>query len=252
MPKHMTYVDCCTDPNIFGPWFSGPSWDTWRVVDKAIFGLSMTAEELAVFTSITGLTEAPTAPCKEAWLIFGRRGGKDVKAASYATYLATIGAEAYEWRSKLTRGERGVVQLLAVDREQAKVCFGYMSAFFQQPMLAKMVRRITADSIELTNHLVIEVTTNDRRRVRGRTVVAAIFDEVAHWRNEASANPDEDVYSAIQPATLTIPNALMIGISSPYARRGLLWRKFDAHYGKPGPVLVARAPTWANESDGLS
>ena len=36
----------------------------------------------------------------------------------------------------------------------------------------------------------------------------------------------------------------MIGISSPYARRGLLWRKFDAHYGKPGPVLVARAPTW--------
>ena len=52
------------------------------------------------------------------------------------------------------------------------------------------------------------------------------------------------VPSAIQPATLTIPNALMIGISSPYARRGLLWRKFDAHYGKPGPVLVARAPTW--------
>ena len=159
MARHMTYVDCCTDPNIFGPWFSGDSWGTWRVVDKAIFGLPLTSAELAVFTSITGLTEAPTAPCKEAWLIFGRRGGKDVKAASYATWLATIGAEAYEWRSKLTRGERGVVQLLAVDRDQAKVCFGYTLAFFEMPMLEKMVRRITADSIELKNNLTIEITT---------------------------------------------------------------------------------------------
>src|SRR6476660_4876654 len=66
------------------------------------------------------------------------------------------------------------------------------------------------------------------------------------WRTGATRHQPTRMrmFSAIQPATLTIPNALMIGISSPYARRGLLWRKFDAHYGKPGPVLVARAPTW--------
>ena len=93
-----------------------------------------------------------------------------------------------------------MVQLLAVDRDKAEVCFGYTLAFFEMPMLEKMVRRITANSIELKNNLTIEITTNDKRRVRGRAVVAAIFDEVAHWRNEASANPDEDVYSAIQPA----------------------------------------------------
>ena len=56
MAKHMTYVDCCDDANIFGPWFGGDSWNTWRVVDKAIFGLPLTSDELAVFTSITGLT----------------------------------------------------------------------------------------------------------------------------------------------------------------------------------------------------
>jgi hypothetical protein len=78
--------------------------------------------------------------------------------------LATIGAEAYEWRSRLTRGERGVVQVLAVDRDQAKVCFEYTKAFFEMPMLAKMVKRITADSIELMNSLTIEITTNDKRR----------------------------------------------------------------------------------------
>ena len=77
------------------------------------------------------------------------------------------------------RGERGVVQLLAVDQDQAKVCFGFTLAFFEMPMLAKMVRRITADSIELKNNLTIEITTNDKRRVRGRTVVAAIS---MRWR----------------------------------------------------------------------
>ena len=157
---------------------------------------------------------------REAWLVFGRKGGKDVKAASYATYLATIGAEVYGYRDRLTKGERGVVQVLAVDRDQAGVCLEYVRSFFEMPMLAEMVKRETADSIELTNGIVIEITTNDRRRVRGRTVIAAILDEVAHWRSEHSANPDEDVYQSIKPSMLTIPNALLIGISSPYARRG--------------------------------
>ena len=42
----------------------------------------------------------------------------------------------------------------------------------------------------------------------------------------------------------TIPGALLIGISSPYARRGLLWQKHQAHWGKAGNVLVIKAPTW--------
>jgi hypothetical protein len=39
------------------------------------------------------------------------------------------------------------------------------------------------------------------------------------------------------------PGAMLIAISSPHAKRGLLWRKFSDHYGKPGPVLFVRAPT---------
>jgi hypothetical protein len=41
-----------------------------------------------------------------------------------------------------------------------------------------------------------------------------------------------------------MPGAMIIGISSPYARRGLLWQKFSKHYGKTGNVLVVKAPTW--------
>lgn len=240
----ITFAEACDDPNLFGPWFDADTWGTWRVIDKALFGEPLDDAELAVFTSLTGRQEAPTERATEAWIIAGRRSGKDVKAAAIVAYLATIGAEVFDFASRLTRGERGVVQLLAVDREQARVCLNYLRAMFEQPILAKMVAKHSADGVELTNAMAIEITTNDRRRVRGRTVVAAVFDEVAFWSSDSTVNPDTEVYQAIKPAMVTIPGAMLIGISSPYARKGLLWRKFKANYGKSGGILVVKAPTW--------
>ena len=240
----ITFAEACRDPNIFGPWFEGDSWDAWRVIHKALFGEPLDDDELAVFTELTGRTEAPTEPASEAWFIIGRRGGKDVNASALAAYLATFGAEQLGFLSRLVKGERGVVQVLAVDRDQAKVCLGYLKAYFEQPLLAQLVAKSMAEGLELTNGLAIEITTNDQRRVRGRTVVAAVFDEVAFWRSENTVSPDTDTYNAVKPAMATIPGAMLIGLSSPYARRGLLWNKHKKHFGKPGNVLVVQAPTW--------
>ncbi|MBI1650119.1 hypothetical protein [Hyphomicrobium sulfonivorans] len=241
----MKYIDARHDPNLFGPWFSGSSWGTWDVIAKAVFGEALTAAELKVFADLAGHNCAPTTQVDEVWIAGGRRGGKDVNAASLVAFLATVGAELLNFRMHLTRGERGVVQLLAVDRDQAKIAMGYLKAYFEQPLLAQTVLNMTADTIELNNGLSVEITTNDKRRVRGRTVVACVLDEVAHWLpSENSTNPDTEVYRALKPAMATIPNALLIGISSPYARRGLFWKKYQAHYGKPGRVLFLKAPTW--------
>lgn len=265
----ITYADACRDPKLFGPWFEADSWGTWRVLDKAIFGEPLTPAELVTFTELTGRTTSPTSPVSEAWIIAGRRSGKDVKAASIAAYVATIAADAFNFRQYLAPGERGVVQLLAVDRNQAQICLGYLKAMFEQRLLASMVERQQPDGLELTNGLAVEITTNDKRRVRGRTVVACIMDEVAFWMSDEgnSVNPDTAVYEALTPAMATIPNAMLIGISSPYARKGLLWRKFREHYGKDPHVghdpaqppaqppvsseretereiLVVKAPTW--------
>ncbi len=244
----ISYAQACRDPHLFGPWFSEDTWrppqGVWSVIDKAAFGEPLDDFERMLFTTITGRDEPPAAPVKELWIIAGRRSGKDVKAASIAVYLATVGAELHNFAQYLKPGERGVVQLLAVDNDQAKVCLGYLRAMLDQPMLAKLVKKNTADGVELTNRIAIEITTNDRRRVRGRTVIAAILDETAFWMNSNSVNPDEEVYRALTPAMATIPNAMLIGISSPYARKGLLYKKYKKHYGKPGEVLVVKAPTW--------
>jgi hypothetical protein len=240
----ISFAEACRDPQIFGPWLGADSWAAWHVLHKALFGEALDAAELATFTELTGRTEAPTEPATEAWFVVGRRGGKDVNASALAAYLATFGAEQLGFLSRLVKGERGVVQVLAVDRDQAKVCLGYLKAYFEQPLLAQMVAKSTADGLELTNGLAIEITTNDQRRVRGRTVVAAVFDEVAFWRSENTVSPDVETYNAVKPAMTTIPGAMLIGLSSPYARRGLLYNKWKKHYGKPGKVLVVQAPTW--------
>ena len=37
----MNVAQCLDDPNLFGEWFSGPTWSTWRAVLKAAFCIPM-------------------------------------------------------------------------------------------------------------------------------------------------------------------------------------------------------------------
>jgi hypothetical protein len=50
---------------------------------------------------------------------------------------------------------------------------------------------------------VIAVHVNSFRTVRGRTLVACIFDEVALRRDELLPVPDLEVYRAMRPALMT-------------------------------------------------
>ena len=200
--------------------------------------------DLDLFKALTGRAEPPDRPASEAWIIAGRRSAKSRKAATVATYLSTIGTEVLGYRQRLAPGERGVVLVMAVDKAQAKVTLDYARAYFQAiPMFRAMIERDTGDGLELSNRMALTVVANDYRSIRGRTLVAAILDEVSYWRNEVTANPDLEVYRAVKPALASMPGSLLIGISSPYRRAGLLWRKYRQHWGKPGPVLVVKAPT---------
>jgi len=75
--------------------------------------------------------------------------------------------------------------------------------------------------------------------------VGAVLDEVAVWRDETTASPDSEVVAALRPGMATVPGALLLGISSPYARRGVLWEQYREHFGKASDVLVWQAPSRA-------
>ena len=150
-----------------------------------------------------------------------------------------------DYRPILAPGEKAVVMVLAADREQARVVFGYIEALLDGvPMLAALITHRTKEEIHLRNRVTIRVQTASFRAVRGFTVVAAVLDEVAFWRSEDSANPDVEILHALRPAMSTVPHPLLLCISSPYARRGALWEAHHRHYGQDGdPVLVWQADT---------
>jgi hypothetical protein len=224
------------DPDLLAPHFAGPSWDRWRAVLRAAEGLPLDEAEAALFREVAE-REPPAQRVRELWCVAGRRSGKDSIASAAAT-VAALG----DYTDHLRPGERATVMCLACDRDQGRIVLRYIKGYFAEiPLLIPLVERETDDGLELSNRVEIIVATNSFRAVRGRTIVCAIFDEVAYWRSEDSATPDLETYNAIEPGLVTLPGAMLIGISSPYRRAGLLFDRWRRHYGKPDPdVLVVR------------
>src|SRR5665213_1598157 len=179
-PLGISVSDAMKSPKLLGPHFSGDSWATWRAVLKATFAESMSEAEITTFRLVAE-RDPPSKAVSEAVIIAGRGAGKD----SVASLIATVIAVNFNPRGKLRPGENAVVMVIAVDREQAGICHGYIRAYFEQiPALAALVKSIDSESVELRSGVVIEVHTNSYRSVRGRSILCAIFDEVAFWRSE--------------------------------------------------------------------
>ena len=236
-----TIRDAMTDSALFGAQFAGDSWLGWRALLAGFYGLPLDDAEAERFTALTGREGVPESAHDELWLVVGRRGGKSQCAALLAVYEAAFKSHA----DKLAPGEVATVAVLAADRKQARAVFRYVAGLLRSnPMTERMIAREDREAIELTNRAVIEITTASYRSARGYTFAAVIADEIAFWRSEDSANPDAEVIAAVRPGLATLGGPLVC-LSSPYAKRGELWRVYRQHYGEPSPVLVAQAPSRA-------
>jgi hypothetical protein len=229
-----------TDPALFGPIFGGDTFTAWRALLSGFNGLELDATELDAFKALTGRQTAPQGPYAELWLAIGRRGGKSHAAAFLAVYLASF----FDYSDRLAPGEVATVMVIAADRKQARAVMRYTSGLINEnPMLRRMVLRENSEQIELNNRCVIEITTASHRSVRGYTLAACICDEIAFWHVDG-ASPDKEIIAAIRPALATLGGKL-VALSSPYAKRGVLWDTFKRAFGDDGEsrVLVARAPS---------
>jgi hypothetical protein len=240
--KRINIIQAMDDPNLFGKWFRGPSWAAWRVFLKALFALAMDADELKLFESCTGRNTPPTQQCTYAALIIGRRGGKTRILALIAVFLAAF----FDWRPFLAPGETAIVACVAADKKQAAVLLKYIKGMLNEvPMLKRLVVRETLYEIELSTGVAIEIMAGDFRTVRGRTLVAGLVDELAFLpTDENSSSPDSEIITTLKPAMVTIPGAMMLVSSSPYARRGVLWRDYRRMFGTDIPDEICwKAPS---------
>jgi hypothetical protein len=227
------------DDELLGRAFRGASWAAWRAVLRAAEGLPLDDDQRQAFVRVAE-REPPSRHVRELWCIAGRRSGKDSIASAIAAAAAMN-----DFRAHLRPGERATVLCLACDRSQARIVTRYIAGYFREvPLLAPLVERESDDGIELRNGVEIIVGTNSYRAVRGRTFACVIFDEVAFWRDEDSTTPDIETYNAVAPGMITLPGAMLIGISTPYRRAGLLFDRWRRYYGKPDDdVLVVRGPS---------
>ena len=138
----------------------------------------------------------------------------------------------------LPPGERGYVMLLARNKDQAQVAFRYIYKYISEsPILSKRIVSKTKHEIVLDNNIIIGCYACTHDRVRGRSLVAVICDEIGFWADgDAAANPAEEVLAALRPGMATVRNAKLIKISSPYVKCGVLWDEFSRRKELDFPV----------------
>jgi len=165
--RQPTIIDAINNPKLFGslPRFKKlQTWVAWLVVLKAIFGLSMTADDLVVFQRHTGRISPPIGGSKETYLIVGRRGGKSFISALVTCFIACF----IDFKPFITVGETLAVMCLARDKDQARIVFRYVKAILNHvPALRSMIADQRADEIELTTGVIIMVKASDFGGVRG-------------------------------------------------------------------------------------
>lgn len=233
MRPTITIRKALADKKLLGNFLSGESWFAWRVLLIAAMGEKLTDDERPTYTKLTGRSAEPLQRVEELCAVIGRRGGKSRAMATLACYIAAL------CKHKLSHGEKGILLCIAPDQRQAAIVLDYTAAAFEQsPILRQLIANRTADTLELTNGISIEVRAASFRRLRGPTYIAVIADEAGFWySDELSSNADTEILNAVRPGLATTGGPLIVA-SSPYAKRGVLWETYRRHYGPDGDPLV--------------
>lgn len=237
-----TMREALADPAIFAEILPGETWAPWRAILIASRGEALTDDERAIFTALTGREREPERPVDELWGIVGRRGGKSRAFSVLGAYLAGL----VDYSAVQAPGERIKLPIMASTTVQAAKIFSYMLGVFEHSAeLRDMVDGDpTSETIRLLSGVDIEVRPANYKTIRGETLAGCLADEVAFWHLENSANPDTLILDAVRPGLATTGGPLCV-LSSPYARKGELYRTHQRDFGPTGDpaVLVLRAPS---------
>ncbi len=195
--------------------FRARSWDGWR-----------------------GVLARLTEDVREFYAIVGRGAGKSRVVALLAAFFASR-----EYRR--VPGESIYVGIFGPDRKQAGITFRYIRGLLKSvPALAALIVSESRDSLELSNGVVVEVLTASKAAPRARAYALAIVEEAAFLPTDESANPDVELLRALRPALARVPGSLLAVVSSPYARRGVLWTAWQKYHDQPdGNVVLVQATT---------
>ncbi len=238
MRPKISMREALADPDLFGPILAGASWYGWRVLLIAAAGEELTDDERGEFRRLTGRAREPGKMVRDLAAISGRRGGKTEALAVFNCWLSAL----CDHRDVLTPGEVGVALVISRDQRAAITMLDRIEGILRYSViLGQLIANRTADTIELTTGIVLEVRPCNRISVRSPTYISIVADEVAHWFTSTDfANPDAEVLGAARPGLMTTRGPVLMA-SSVYAKTGVLYDVFKKYFGPNGPAdtLVA-------------
>jgi hypothetical protein len=210
---------------------------------------------------------------RDVIMVVGRRGGKGYVGAICAAYIlwryiSDIDPHAHAGLDKSTQL---TMLVFALTKPQARATQHKMIRDFimRAPCFQPYIAATSRDSLMLYAH--DQVMAGDRgtnvaptfeilacgateQDARGRTVIAAFFDEIA-WMTGGGANRSaEEIYPAVIPALMTAGDRAFVYLSSsPWQPDGQLYRSYrdalavDPTTGAPlhPQMWTLQLPTWA-------
>lgn len=220
--------------------FEADSWRPWRNVLAATYGLA--PEDPDFVKALTGRETLPTTQARRVMYLAGRRSGKSRMAAVIAAFH--LCCREYP---DIAEGERTIFVLVASTKSQALSVKSYFLGLLRSKTCRLAVKVVgeTAETVRLSNGLELVIMAG-RHSIRGATIVGALLEEAAFVRSldDGAAMSDEEIIRAIEPGMGTVKDPLMVIISSPHRKRGLLWKLWNRFFGKPDArTLVIKAPT---------
>jgi hypothetical protein len=148
----------------------------------------------------------------------------------------------------LAPGEIAAALVVAPRMELARQCLRYASGAAREvPNIAKLITSETEDGFVLHRdgkQVTVRAlpASSAGTSLRGRSLVGAVLDEAAFFRDEDYAVNDTEVFKAVAPRVM--PGGQVIIASTPWARGiGLLYDLFSRNHGTPKRAIAAHAPT---------
>jgi len=148
----------------------------------------------------------------------------------------------------LAPGEIAMAVIVAPDLRLARQTLRFvLGAVRSVPAIAKRIIAETADGfmIRRPDGAVVEVVclpaTRGGSALRGRSIICALLEEAAFFRDESAVVNDVEIVKAVGPRIL--PGGQLLIVSTPWLEQGVLFDLWKANHGGPVTALVAHAPT---------
>ena len=231
-------IEFVKDPQLLGLSLS----EAQETLLRSIYGLPLNENQLALYRQCTGRAESPSAPFGEVTVVAGARAGKDSRiAAPIVSYEALFG----DHKDYLQRGERAVIPLVAQDQRATRIAYSYIRDYLTgSPLLESMVEEVFSSEIRLTNRVDISCFPSTLRSLRGWSIPCGVMDELAFFRLEGAVDSDAEIQASVRRGMLSFPSPMLVKISTPYMKSGILWNDFHTAFGQEDPDrLVWKAST---------